>query len=76
MFNCNIWEQTNAESILVTIKKKKWVWGRTAMRKTDNRWLTKVTEWQPRHRASQGRQMTRWRDEIRAFTGAGWSTLA
>ncbi len=24
---------------------------------------------------NQGRQRTRWRDEIRAFAGAGWSTL-
>ncbi len=37
---------------------------------------TRVTGWEPRNcRRSQERQRTRWRDEIRTFAGAGWSTL-
>ena len=36
----------------------------------DNRWIVRVTEWQPRDsKRNQGRQRTRWRDEIRSFTG-------
>ncbi len=37
------------------------------MRRAVNRCTTRVTEWQLRR--SQGRQRTRWRDEIRAFAG-------
>ncbi len=46
------------------------------MHRTDNRWTTKVTEWQPRNcKRSQGRQKSRWRDEIVALAGVGWRTL-
>ncbi len=71
-----IWirEQTEVEDILMTIKKKikklKWLWAGHIMRRTDNRWTKRVTEWQPRNsKRSQGRQRIRWRDEIAAFTG-------
>ena len=36
-------EQTKVEDILMTIKKKKWTWAGHVMRRTDNRWTTKVT---------------------------------
>ncbi len=40
------------------------------MRRMDNRWTKRVTEWQPRNsKRSQGRQRIRWRDEIAAFAG-------
>ncbi len=46
------------------------------MRRTDNRWTKRVTEWQPRNsKRSQGRQRIRWRDEIVAFAGVRWSSL-
>ncbi len=46
------------------------------MRRTDSRWTKKVKEWQLRNsKRSQGRQKTKWRDEIVAFASVGWSTL-
>ncbi len=69
-------EQTKVEDILMTIKNKKWIWGGHIMRRRDNRWTTRVTEWQPRNgRRNQGRQRVRWRDEIRAFAGPSWGSL-
>ncbi len=69
-------EHTKVEDILVTIKNKKWTWAGHVMRRRDNRWATRVTEWQPRNgRGSQGRQRVRWRYEIRAFAGPSWSSL-
>ncbi len=69
-------EQTKVEDILMTIKNKKWTWAGYVMRKLDNRWTMRVTEWQPRNaRRNQGRQRIRWRDEIRAFAGPSWSSL-
>ncbi len=69
-------EQTKVEDILVTIKNKNWTWAGHVMRRRDNRWTTRVTEWQPRNdRRNQFRQRVRWRDEIRAFAGQSWSSL-
>ncbi len=69
-------EQTKVEDILKTIKNKKWTWAGHIMRRRDNRWTTRVTEWQPRNgRRNQGRQRVKWTDEIRAFAGANWSSL-
>ncbi len=68
-------EQTKIEDILITMKKKKWSWVGHIMRRMHNRWTKRVTEWQPRNsKRSQGRQKIRWRDEIVAFAGVGWST--
>ncbi len=53
---------------------KKFIWAGHVMRRADNRW-SKVTEWQLRKCESKSKQKTRWRGEIRAFAGAGWSTL-
>lgn len=58
----------------MTIKNKKWTWAGHRQR-TDNRWATKGTEWQPRYR-HESWQKTRWRDKLRPFTGAGWSILS
>ncbi len=50
-------EQTKVEDILMTIKNKKWTWAGHVMRRLDNRWTTRVTEWQPRNgRRNQGSQ--------------------
>ncbi len=69
-------KQTKVEDILTTIKIRKWSWARH-MRKPKNRWTKRVREWQPRNcKRNQGRQKVMWRDEITAFFGAGWSTLA
>ncbi len=42
-------EPTKVEGILMTIKNKKWTWVGHVMRRLDNRWTTRVTEWQPRN---------------------------
>ncbi len=71
-----IMEQTKDEGIVVTIKNKKWTWAGYVIRRRDNRWTTRVTEWQPRKgRRNQGRQSVTWRDEIRAFAEPSWSSL-
>lgn len=44
------------------------------MCRTDNR-LPKETERQPSNYRSEGRERTKWRDEITTFFGTGWSTL-
>ncbi len=69
-------EQTKVEDILMTITNKEWTWTGHIMRRRDNRWTMRVTERQPRNgRRNQDRQRVRWRDENRAFTGPGWSSL-
>ncbi len=50
-------EQTKVEDFLMTNKNKKWTWAGHIMRRHDNRWIMRVTEWQPRNgRRNQGRQ--------------------
>ena len=70
-------EQTGIADILVDIKRKKWSWAGHVMRRMDNRWTIRVTEWIPREgKRSRGRQKTRWGDEVRKFAGASWNQLA
>ncbi len=57
-------------------KRKEMGWVSHVMPGIENRWTTKVTEWQPRNWRRQERQRTRWRDEVRAFAGAILSTRA
>lgn len=74
----NTWirEQTSLEDILTTIKRRKWSWAGHIMRRTDNRWTTRITEWQPREgRRNRGMQKRRWRDEIRKYAGATWVSI-
>ncbi len=60
----------------MTVEKKKWSWAGHIMRRMDNRWTKRVTEWQPKNsKRRQGRQRIRWRDEIVAFAGVKWSSL-
>ncbi len=49
-------EQTKVEDILLTVKMKIWSSAGHIMRRTDNRWTKRVTEWQPRNcKKSHGR---------------------
>lgn len=41
----------------------------------DSRQITKVDEWKPRKCRSKDRQRSRWRDKVRAFGRADWSTV-
>ncbi len=50
-------EQTKVEDILMTVKNKKWIWAGHVMRRRDNRWTTRVRQWQLRNcRRNHGRQ--------------------
>ena len=43
----------------------------------DNKFTVRVTEWQPKDgKRRQGRQRTRWRDEIGGFAGVTWNRRA
>ena len=47
------------------------------MRRTDNRWTVRVTECQPRDgKRRQGRQRTRWKDEIENLAVVTWNRQA
>ena len=49
-------EQTKLRDILETISKAKWTWAGHLTIRTDNRWTTKLTFWQPRgHTRNKGR---------------------
>ena len=61
-------EQTKLRDILETISKAKWTWAGHLTRRTDNRWTTKLTFWQPRgHTQNKGRPKFRWRDDLDKF---------
>ena len=61
-------EQTKLRDILETISKAKWTWAGHLTRRTDNRWTTKLTFWQPRgHTRNKGRPKFRWRDDLDKF---------
>lgn len=71
-------EHTRVEGILTTNKIKKWTWAGHVMRRADNRWIVKVTEWQPRDgRRSQGRTELplEKRDEVGSISEVVWITL-
>ena len=47
------------------------------MKRTDNRWTIRPTEWQPKDgKQKQGRHRTRQRDEIGSFAGVTWNRQA
>ena len=61
-------KQTKLRDILETISKAKWTWAGHLTRRTDNRWTTKLTFWQPRgHTRNKGRPKFRWRDDLDKF---------
>ena len=71
----NTWvrKETKVRDIREVIKKRKWQWAGHLMRRTDNRWTTRITEWQPREgKRNRGQQKRRWRDEIRKSAGPTW----
>ena len=61
-------EQTKLRDILETTSKAKWTWAGHLKRRTDNRWTTKLTFWQPRgHTRNKGRPKFWWRDDLDKF---------
>ena len=66
-----------AEDIMSTIKRRKWTWAEHVMRRTYNRCTVRVTEQQPKDGTiRQGRQRTRWKDEIGSCVGVTWNRQA
>ena len=58
--------ETRVRVISCTSLNGKWADGHTA-RRNDNRWTTRIMDWQPRTgKRNRGRQRRRWRDDIRA----------
>lgn len=52
-------EKTRLEDIIVEIKRKKWTWTGHVVRRTDNRWTIRITEWIPRDGSiRRGRTLT------------------
>ena len=53
---------------MVKIKEAKWRWAGHVMRRDDNRWTRRVTEWQPRNgKRTRGRQKRRCRDDLTIY---------
>ena len=77
--NSEIRKQTQVKDIILKIKEAKWRWAGHLMRKDDNRWTKRMTEWQPRcGKRGRGRQKLRWRDDITSYavqTGTGPKTV-
>lgn len=68
-------EQTRVNDILVEIKKKP-VWAEYVMRRHDNHWPFRVTEWvltECKH--AMGLPQVGWADEIKKFAGITWPQL-
>ena len=58
--NSDIRKQTQVKDIIQKIKQAKWRWAGHVMRREDNRWTKRVTEWQPRTgRRNRGREKRR-----------------
>ena len=75
--NSEIRKQTHVKDIILKIKEAKWRWAGHLMRKDDNRWTKRMTEWQPRcGQRGRGRQKLRWRDDITSYAGTTWTRLA
>ena len=65
------------KDIILKIKEAKWRWAGHLMRRDDNRWTKRMTEWQPRcGKRGRGRQKLRWRDDITSYAGTTWTRLA
>ena len=75
--NTDIRRQTKVKDIIQKIKESKWKWAGHLMRREDNRWTKRATEWQPRTgKRKRGRPKRRWRDDLDAFLGISWARLA
>ena len=70
-------EKTGVKDIIQKIKEVKWRWAGHVARLNDNRWTKRITDWQPRAgKRKQGRQKTRWRDDLTSYLGTTWTRQA
>ena len=75
--NSEIRKQTQVKDIILKIKAAKWRWAGHLMRRDDNRWTKRMTEWQPRcGKRGRGRQKLRGRDDITSYASTTWTRLA
>ena len=52
------------------MKRKEWTWATHVMRRRDNIWAVRVTEWQPRDgKGRPNKQRIRWIIKIQSFVG-------
>ena len=69
--------KTKVKDIKKSILKSKWQWAGHIMRRTDDRWTKKVTEWYPRlGTRKRGRPPQRWDQEMVAHCGQRWRRYA
>ena len=69
--------QTKVNDISQTIMKRKWQWAGHIMRRTDDRWTKRITEWYPRlGTRKRGRPPQRWDKEMAAHCGQLWRRQA
>jgi hypothetical protein len=57
----------NNTDFLEAVKKLKWDWTGHIARQTSERWTYKISFWYMTGKRKQGKQNTRWRDEIDKF---------
>ena len=63
--NSDIRKQSQVKDRMVKIEEAQWSCAGHVMRRDDNRWTKRVTEWQPRNgKRTRGRQKRRSRDDL------------
>ena len=68
----SIRKRTKVADILEHIYKRKWTWAGHIIRRSDERWTKRLTEWCPRNGTrTRGRPKKRWSDDLENFMG-GW----
>ena len=64
----SIRQKTKVKDILETIGKMKWRWGGHIMRRNDERWTKRITDWYPQTvKRKRGRPPMRWEDDLLKF---------
>ena len=77
MSNVTLREKSGVDDIIDRIYSSKHRWAGHVIRRNDNRWTTRVTEWRPRdYKRPQGRPPTRWADPMVKSFGRPWNRIA
>ena len=75
--NSVIRSKTKVKDIFEKINEAKWGLAGHVARREDNRWTTRLTEWQPRTgKRRRGIQKRRWLDDIATNIGTTWARTA
>ena len=71
--NEEIRRRTKLKDVITVATALKWKWAGHVIRRSDDRWSTRITTWYPREGSRRrGRQKKRWRDEF----PTNWTQLA